>query len=367
MKKAWDQLVCSVTSAFLWLFCWENLALAHERWIEHEPLEPIHNEIFQNFSSYSFAIICRPLALIFALGILWILRHHLAYRAKSFTPRFLHSTLDFIFMTETRALWGEEIQRIILQLMIRIPSLGLIYAAANSCLLLPSFPLIGGLNTFFRVVQTILALMILAELALPIVGITIALLLLVCFGFYGFSLGVDGLPMLGLSYIYWQYPSLTHQSSYQYSAQQMRGLQIILGIAFLLLGLLKFANYQLMIGVIDHYPEVMHDPLIQIFSTGSDPQFAREWWVFGFACSEVMTGVLLILGVFARVLALLAALIFGKLLVGEFGWAEFPHLMFISQLILIASCDATSTASPFVPKIAELEDLENLSWNLSSP
>jgi uncharacterized membrane protein YphA (DoxX/SURF4 family) len=208
------------------------------------------------------------------------------------------------------------------------------YSAATHNLMMPSFPL-GVEAPLFQYAQVALSLMILMELLLPIVGHG----LLVLFGYalftYGPIITVDALPLLALAYVYLTMPNRSGLRTLVIRHTQVRWMRIIVGLSFAMLGIMKILNFELIIGVSDHAPVVMSDPIIKLFWLGTDPRFAREWWAFGFGMSEILTGVLLIAGIFKRMISLCVSLVFTKLMIYDMGWLEIPHLYPISVLIII--------------------------------
>ena len=115
----------------------------------------------------------------------------------------------------------------------------------------------------------------------------------------------------------------------------MKWVRRILGLSFLVLGWLKIWNHDLIAGVADNYPSVMHDPLVNFFAIGTDPQYRRECWVVSFGMAEVLSGFLLMIGVFARVWSLLMVVVMTKLMLLDFGWAEIPHIYLIGALLAV--------------------------------
>jgi uncharacterized membrane protein YphA (DoxX/SURF4 family) len=56
-------------------------------------------------------------------------------------------------------------------------------------------------------------------------------------------------------------------------------------------------------------------------------------YVFGMA--EVLSGFLLMIGVFTRLWSLLMFLVMTKLMLIDFGWAEIPHIYLIGALLVV--------------------------------
>ena len=91
----------------------------------------------------------------------------------------------------------------------------------------------------------------------------------------------------------------------------------------------------LIAGVADNYPSVMHDPVVNFFAIGTDPQYGRECWVVSFGMAEVLSGFLLMIGVFGRLWSLLMVFVMTKLMLIDFGWAEIPHIYLIGALLAV--------------------------------
>jgi hypothetical protein len=87
--------------------------------------------------------------------------------------------------------------------------------------------------------------------------------------------------------------------------------------------------------VADNYPSMMNDPMIKLFATGTDPAYRREAWVVSFGLAEVLSGFLVMVGVFTRLWSLLMIFVFTKLLLVDFGWDEIPHIYPIGALAAV--------------------------------
>jgi uncharacterized membrane protein YphA (DoxX/SURF4 family) len=115
----------------------------------------------------------------------------------------------------------------------------------------------------------------------------------------------------------------------------MKWVRCLLGLSFFALGWLKIWNHDLIAGVADNYPSVMHDPMVNFFAIGTDPQYRRECWVVSFGMAEVLSGFLLMIGVFSRLWSLLMLFVMTKLMLIDFGWAEIPHIYLIGALLVV--------------------------------
>ena len=133
---------------------------------------------------------------------------------------------------------------------------------------------------------------------------------------------------------------------------QMRAVRLILGFGFTALGWFKLYNHNLTAGVADNYPWVMNDPMLGFFSLGTDPAFRRENWIVSFGLAEVLSGFMLMTGIFTRVWCLMMLWVFTKLMVVDFGWDEIPHIYPIGALL------AVMFSSKLQTEFSHVEDLE---------
>jgi hypothetical protein len=121
------------------------------------------------------------------------------------------------------------------------------------------------------------------------------------------------------------------------------------------LGWMKIYNHDLTIGVADNYPSVLEDPLISLFHIGTNPMFKRESWIVAFALSEVLTGFLLMMGVFSRLWSAFMVYVFTKLMLVDFGWAEIPHLYPIGAFLAVTFSNNLSNEFYQLEKLEEYE------------
>jgi hypothetical protein len=87
----------------------------------------------------------------------------------------------------------------------------------------------------------------------------------------------------------------------------------------------------------------MEDPLIQLLRVGTGEIYARETWILAFGLAEVMSGFLLMVGVFSRIWASITTFMFVKLMLIDFGWAEIPHIYPIAAMLVIVSSNRLSS------------------------
>lgn len=261
----------------------------------------------------------------------------LKFAARLNLPRnVVGMALDFLTDEPLPDVMQKFITPFVQTLAVRIPAVVLMYAAANNSLLIPSFPLDAGAARYFQFPQAILGILIITETALPFVGGSLVAMFAYCVYRYGFVVSLDGLPILAVAYAYITMPISARSRHLTIRAEQVSHIRMLVGICFFALGLMKILNQELIVGVADQFPAVMNDPVINLFSIGTDAAYRREWWAFGFGMSEILTGVLLAMGVFRRALSLSIAMVFSKLMFLDFGWPEVPHLYFISVLLIIS-------------------------------
>jgi hypothetical protein len=102
--------------------------------------------------------------------------------------------------------------------------------------------------------------------------------------------------------------------------------------------------------VADNFPEVMKEPLIGFFTLGTNPMFDRENWVIAFALSEVLSGFLLMMGVFTRIWASLMLWVLVKLMLFNFGWAEIPHIYPIAATLALIFSNRVESEFSFLER-----------------
>src|SRR5207244_11585048 len=90
------------------------------------------------------------------------------------------------------------------------------------------------------------------------------------------------------------------------------------------------------IGVAQNFPTVTDDVLIKLFYCGTDPRLKTGCWLVAFALSEVLSGFLVMVGVFRRAWSLQLVYVFTELMVVAFGWPEIRHLSPIGAFLLLA-------------------------------
>ena len=196
------------------------------------------------------------------------------------------------------------------------------YSAANNSLIMPSYPLDPKTEFFFKMAQAVLAILILTQTLLPLCG-ALVIGTWIYLNRWGWMVAADALPILSVGVVYLTSPWESHKLTItDLSESQVRAMRLTLGFGFVVLGWLKVYNHDLIAGVADQYPSVREDVMVKLLAFGTDPYFRRECWVVSFAMAEVLSGFMLMTGVFSRVWGVIMAAVFTKLMLVDFGWNE---------------------------------------------
>jgi uncharacterized membrane protein YphA (DoxX/SURF4 family) len=136
--------------------------------------------------------------------------------------------------------------------------------------------------------------------------------------------------------------------------QQTRVIRFVFGLGFFVLGWAKIYNHDLTVGVADNYPWIMNDPMVGFFQIGTDPALRRETWVMSFALAEVMSGFMMMMGVFTRLWGTIMIIMFTKLTLVDFGWDEIPHMYPIGAALAVVTSNHLRSEFGIVEKIERL-------------
>jgi len=120
------------------------------------------------------------------------------------------------------------------------------------------------------------------------------------------------------------------------------------------------------IGVAQNFPTVTEDVFIKQFYCGTDPRLKTGCWLVAFALSEVLSGFLLMVGVFSRAWSLQLVYVFTKLMVVDFGWPEIPHLYPIGAFLLLAFSNQLSNELDGEPRAAGDRRWWRSRWGLAT-
>ncbi len=341
---------------------------AHERFIRHDLKYPLHEWYFHRVPAAflginpdMFRIATTSCVLLAVFLVIFFFRqnldvfieHRLLSRLRGPAQRFVHHLADFLTDKPVRLKWFHTIGEWAVVLFMRSPALVLMYSATNDSLVMPSYPLQPSSAIYFKFLQVGVAILMLTQTALPLVGATIIGLWIYLWR-WGWTVAFDAIPVVTVAVLYISCPWNSYKLAItEMSEKQLRWVRFVLGFGFLALGWLKIYNYHLTAGVADNYPSVMNDPMIGFFSLGANPLFRRENWIVAFALAEVLSGFMLMVGVFTRVWGTLMLWVFIKLMLVDFGWQEIPHIYPIAATMAVVFCNKCGSEFAFVERLQE--------------
>ena len=344
-----------------------GVVLAHERFVKHNLKYPLHLEYFRRtpgallgMNPNLLRIGTVEFVVLAAFLIVWFFRQRIdglvdrvvQARLPGTPQRIVHEVASFVMDKPVRLGWFHGLGEWAVILFLRSPALVLMYSATNDALVMPSYPLEPTSASFFKFIQVALGLMILTQVFLPLSGALILGTWLYLFR-WGWMVAVDALPVVTVAAVYVSSPWQSHKLAItNLNREQMRWVRLILGFGFTALGWFKIYNHNLVAGVADNYPWVMNDPMLGFFSMGTDPAFRRENWIVSFGLAEVLSGFMLMTGVFTRVWCLMMLWVFTKLMVVDFGWDEIPHIYPIAALLAVMFSNKLETT------FSRVEDVE---------
>ena len=341
-----------------------SLALAHERFIPHEMLVPLHRDFFRHLNANMVNIALRITFLMAVMLFIWFLRepldnfieNKLLWKLRGKAKEWLHLLACFLTDKPVEHPWFKKFGGWIVILFLRCPALVLMYSATADSLVMPSYPLEPTTATVFKYAQVGMAIGIITQTFLPFGGATIFGTFLYLLVAFDWKIAVDILPILTVAVVYVSSPWLSQNFSItDISRTQMRWVRIVLGFGFFALGWMKIYNHDLTAGVADNFPSVMQDPLMLMFYIGTDAAFQRESWIVAFALTEVLTGFLIMVGVFNRLWCVMMVYVFTKLMLVDFGWAEIPHLYPIGAFLAVVFSNHHSNEFYRVDAVEEYE------------
>jgi len=329
------------TAGLALLLLLPTLASAHERFVKHDMKKPLQDWFFLQQAGKLFgmdpSMIQVGLAVSVVLAaflVIWFLREELdefirnkvLSRLGGWPQRALHNLACFIMDKPVRLASFYTFGEWSVIMFLRSPALVLMFAATNDALIMPSYPLEPSSAVYFKFLQVALAVLILTQTMLPLCGAMV-----IGTWFYLFRWGpfvaIDAIPVLTAGILYAMSPWISHKLAItRLNVDQTRWIRFVFGLGFFILGWSKIYNHDLTIGVADNYPSMMSDPLVGFFALGTDPAMRREAWVVSFALAEVMSGFMVMMGVFTRLWATIMCVMFTKLMLVDFGWDEIPHI-----------------------------------------
>jgi len=342
-----------------------TLASAHERFIRHDLKHRMQDWFFARDPNGPLGMNANMLhigllvtGLLAVLMGIWflresldeIVRYKILSRLRGGVQRTLHNLAAFITDKPVRVGWFYSLGEWSVIMFLRAPALVLMYSATNDSLVMPSYPLEPSSAIYFKFLQALLAVLILTQTLLPLCGALIVGTWLYLFR-WGPFVAVDALPVVTVAVVYLTAPWQSHKLAItRLNPEQARWVRIILGFGFLVLGWMKVYNHDLTAGVADNYPGVMNDPLVNMFAMGTDPALRRETWVVSFGMAEVLSGFMLMTGIFTRFWACMMLWVFTKLMLVDFGWDEIPHIYPIGALLAVLTSNDLHTEFDIVQK-----------------
>jgi uncharacterized membrane protein YphA (DoxX/SURF4 family) len=340
-----------------------TIVFAHERFIRHDLKYPLHEDyfgrhvgMFLGMQPDMFRIGTTSCILLVIFLFIYFFRqeldvfveHRLLFRLRGSAQRYLHEFANYITDKPVRLPGFHTIGEWAVVLFLRSPALVLMYSATNDSLVMPSYPLQPTSAIYFKYIQVILAILILTQTALPLAG-AMVLGTWIYLWRWGWMPVADALPVVTVAVLYLTSPWQSHKIAItELNERQVKWVRLVLGFGFLALGWLKIYNYHLTAGVADNYPSVMDDPMIHFFALGTSPLFRRENWIVAFALAEVLSGFMLMTGIFTRVWGSLMLWVFTKLMIVNFGWDEIPHIYPIAATMAVVFSNKLKTEFAFV-------------------
>jgi uncharacterized membrane protein YphA (DoxX/SURF4 family) len=335
-----------------------QLVEAHERFIKHDLKRRMQDWFFLQQAGKPFGmdpnmIRVGLLVTLVLTGffVAWFLRDTLdgivRYRVlaplRGVLQRSMHNLSCFVMDKPVRSSWFYAFGEWSVIMFLRSPALVLMYSATNDSLVMPSYPLEPSSAVYFKFLQVLLAILILTQTLLPLCGAIV-----IGTWFYLFRWGpfvaIDALPVVTAGILYAMSPWQSHKLAItRLNPEQTRWIRIVFGFGFFVLGWAKIYNHDLTIGVADNYPGIMNDPLVGFFTMGTDPALRRETWVLSFALAEVMSGFMIMMGVFTRLWGTIMVFMFTKLTLVDFGWDEIPHIYPIGAALAVLTSNHLRT------------------------
>lgn len=325
---------------------------AHERFVKHDLKQHLQDWFFMQEPGKPFGmdpnmiqvglLVSLVLAAFFACFFLRdtldeILRYKILAPLRGGLQRGLHTLACYVMDKPVRAGWFYTLGEWSVIMFLRSPALVLMYSATNDSLVMPSYPLEPTSAIYFKFLQVALAILILTQTLLPLCGALIIGTWLYLFR-WGPLVAIDAIPVVTAGILYLMSPWQSHKLAItRLNPAQTRIIRIVFGIGFVVLGWSKIYNHDLTIGVADNYPWIMNDPMVGFFTMGTNPLFRRETWVLSFGLAEVMSGFMIMMGVFTRIWGTIMIIMFTKLTLVDFGWDEIPHIYPIGAALAVVT------------------------------
>src|SRR6266853_2407532 len=339
---------------------------SHERFVRHDLKFPLNEAYFGrhpgtflgmqpdmlHIGTISFLLLTAFLIVFFFRRDLDIfLQHRVLAGLRGHAQRGLHHFANFLTDEPVRLRWFHAVGEWAVVLFLRSPALVLMYSATNDSLVMPSYPLEPTSANFFKFFQVFLGILMLTQTALPLAG-ALVIGTWIYLWRWGWMVAADAIPVVTVAVMYITSPWQSHKVAItEMNDVQLRWVRLVLGFGFFALGWLKIYNYHLTAGVADNYPSVMDDPMIGFFSMGTNPAFRRENWIVAFALAEVLSGFMLMVGIFTGLGASLMFWVLVKLMLVNFGWDEIPHIYPIAATLAVVFSNKVSSEFSIVERL----------------
>jgi uncharacterized membrane protein YphA (DoxX/SURF4 family) len=326
--------------------------VAHERFVKHDLKRHLKDAFFMQQGGMPFGMdpnmIQVGLLVTFVLAAFFVcfflretldevLRYKILAALRGTVQRMVHNLACFVMDKPVRSKVFYAVGEWSVIMFLRSPALVLMYSATNDSLVMPSYPLDPASAIYFKFLQVALAILILTQTLLPLCGAMIVGTWLYLFR-WGPFVAIDAIPVVTAGILYMMSPWQSHKLAItRINAQQTRWIRIVFGLGFVVLGWAKIYNHDLTIGVADNYPWIMNDPLVGFFKMGTDASLQRETWVLSFALAEVLSGFMIMMGVFTRLWGTIMIVMFTKLTLVDFGWDEIPHIYPIGAALAVVT------------------------------
>lgn len=348
MKARFRMALC-IAAAVAWL---PALVSAHERFVKHDLKKHLLDAFFLQQPGKPLGmdpnmiqvglLVTLVMAGFFASyflreGVDEIIRYRILAPLRGGLQRTVHNVACFVMDKPVRSRWFYVAGEWSVIMFLRSPALVLMYSATNDSLVMPSYPLEPSSAVIFKFIQVLLAILILTQTLLPLAGALVIGTWLYLFR-WGPFVAIDAIPVVTAGILYAMSPWQSHKLAItRLNARQTRVIRIVFGLGFFVLGWAKIYNHDLTIGVADNYPWIMNDPMVGFFKMGTDSLLQRETWVLSFGLAEVMSGFMIMMGVFTRVWGTIMIVMFTKLTLVDFGWDEIPHIYPIGAALAVVT------------------------------
>ncbi len=254
------------------------------------------------------AVMSRGLLVVLALVVVWMARTERSVSAQA-TASPWRIPAAFLFDGPVDTRWFAIAGQLTLAFLVRCPAIVLLYAASRDALLVPGYALSPELAAVLGPFQVVLAVLILAQAALPCVGALLAGTWLFV-ATHGALAGVDAWPLAAVAGLYLSAPWQSHELPVLAPSPQVRRLfRVAVGLGWIASGHRDLFAYESTALLLEGVPRLADDPLTRLLMMGHSAGFARETWIAAVGALQLAGGVLIAGGVFTRAVALVGSAI----------------------------------------------------------